>query len=96
MHEFNAQELANTAWAFAKAGHEAPKLFAALADEAVSKQHATRLQDPRGVGGSLLLVDRLSRYFQSWIVNTVEQVEKMNICQDEWGTLSQRSQISLV
>ena len=30
---FNAQDVSNTAWAFAKAGHHAPGLFDALAAE---------------------------------------------------------------
>ena len=32
--EFKAQELSNTAWAFAKAGHKAPALFEAIAQQA--------------------------------------------------------------
>ena len=35
---FDPQGLSNTAWAFAKAGHEAPALFDALSAEAVRRQ----------------------------------------------------------
>jgi hypothetical protein len=31
MREFNPQELANTAWAYATSGHSAPELFDAVA-----------------------------------------------------------------
>ncbi|KAJ8607233.1 hypothetical protein CTAYLR_010370 [Chrysophaeum taylorii] len=37
IREFNPRDLANTAWAFAKAGIEAPHLFAAIADAAHSR-----------------------------------------------------------
>mmetsp|Transcript_16551 Transcript_16551/g.58788 ORF Transcript_16551/g.58788 Transcript_16551/m.58788 type:complete len:443 (-) Transcript_16551:21-1349(-) len=37
MRQFNAQELSNTAWAFAKWGFDAPNLHAAIAEEAPKK-----------------------------------------------------------
>ena len=35
--EFNAQDVSNTAWAYATAGHAAPELFDAMAEAAVPK-----------------------------------------------------------
>ena len=39
LRDFNAQELSNTVWAFATAGHAAPTLFEAVAAEARGRLH---------------------------------------------------------
>ena len=43
--EFKAQELANTAWEFAKAGHAAPALLDAIAAAAVPRVREFNPQD---------------------------------------------------
>jgi len=50
IHDFNAQALCNTAWAFATAGHAAPELFEALADQVV--RQADEL-NPQGLSNLL-------------------------------------------
>mmetsp|Transcript_7086 Transcript_7086/g.24902 ORF Transcript_7086/g.24902 Transcript_7086/m.24902 type:complete len:294 (-) Transcript_7086:58-939(-) len=45
VHTFNAQELANTAWAFSTLGFEAPTLFEAIAAESVKKIKAFTSQN---------------------------------------------------
>ncbi|KAJ8601610.1 hypothetical protein CTAYLR_008466 [Chrysophaeum taylorii] len=45
IREFNPQNLANTAWAFARAGIDAPQLFAAIADAALSRLGEFNPQD---------------------------------------------------
>ena len=45
MSEFNAQNIANTAWAFAKLGQLDEKLFAALAREAALRVSEFKAQN---------------------------------------------------
>jgi hypothetical protein len=58
--EFKPQELANTAWAFATAGHAAPALFDAIAAEAAQRVGGLNAQSLANTAWSLAVADTLS------------------------------------
>jgi hypothetical protein len=58
--EFNQQALANTAWAFATAGHAAPSLFDAIAAEAASRVGEFNPQGLTTTAWSFAVADTLS------------------------------------
>ena len=47
MQDFNSQDLANTAWAFATVGHKEERLFAALAVSAEQPLKSPRINNQR-------------------------------------------------
>ncbi|KAJ1455829.1 hypothetical protein M885DRAFT_519253 [Pelagophyceae sp. CCMP2097] len=64
LHAFIPQALANTAWAFATAGIEAPKLFDALDAEAAKKLGAFSNQNVQNFTKAFSLANRPAPRFQ--------------------------------